>query len=85
MDQKTYELINKFKNNRALAENLLQSQDGQKLLSLLTGRDGGSSLEHATQQAAAGNTSELTQMLSNLMRSPEGAALMKRITDAARK
>ena len=37
------------------------------------------------QNAAAGNTKELAAMLSNLMKSPEGMAIMNRINDSAKK
>lgn len=85
MDEKTSQLINKFKNNKALAEKLLQSRDGQQLMALLTRADGGTALQNATSKAAAGNTSELAAMLSGLMKSPEGAAIMQRINEQAKK
>ena len=40
---------------------------------------------HAALNAAAGNTKELATMLSNLMKSPEGMAIMNRINDSAKK
>ena len=39
----------------------------------------------AAQSAAAGNTKELAAMLSGLMKSPEGMAVMNRINDSAKK
>ena len=83
MDNKTQTIIEKFKKNPAMAQAVLQSGDGQKLM--LTAQDGGAALEQAAQNAAHGNTKDLAAMLSSLMRSPQGAELMKRLNDAAQK
>ena len=81
MDNKTQTIIEKFKKNPAMAQAVLQSGDGQKLMQML----GGAALEQAAQNAAHGNTKDLAAMLSSLMRSPQGAELMKRLNDAAQK
>ena len=62
MDHSTQQLIDKFKRNPAIAQSLLQSGDGQRLMQ-----------------------KELATMLSNLMKSPEGMAIMNRINDSAKK
>ena len=85
MDHSTQQLIDKFKRNPAMAQSLLQSGDGQRLMQMLTAQDSGAALSHAAQNAAAGNTKELAAMLSNLMKSPEGMAIMNRINDSAKK
>ena len=85
MDAKTLNLIAKFKQNRSLAENIMRSGDGQKLMNMLTKGDNGAALERATQNAANGDTQELAQLLGSLMRSPEGAALMNRLNETAKK
>ena len=85
MDQKTAQLIEKFRKNPALAQALLQSGDGQQLLQMLTKGDGGAALEQAAQNAVRGNTKELAEMLSSLMQSPEGMAVMNRINESAKK
>ena len=85
MDQNTSRLIEKFRKNPAMAQSLLRSDDGQKLMQLLTQDDGGAALNRAAQSAAKGNTKELAAMLSNLMKSPEGMAVMNRINDSAKK
>ena len=41
MDQNTAQLIEKFRRNPAMAQSLLQSGDGQKLMQMLTRQDGG--------------------------------------------
>ena len=85
MDQNTSQLIDKFRKNPAAAQALLQSGDGQKLMQLLTRQDGGAALNRAAQSAAMGNTKDLAAMLSNLMQSPEGMAVMNRISESAKK
>ena len=85
MDGKTLNLIQKFKQNRTLAENIMHSGDGQQLMDMLTKNDGGAALERATKNAANGDTQELAQLLGSLMRSPEGAALMSRLNEKAKK
>jgi len=54
-------------------------------MALLSGKDGGAALSRAADSAAGGNPTELAAMLSQLMKSPEGAELMRRINEAARK
>lgn len=85
MDQNTAQLIEKFRRNPAMAQSLLQSGDGQKLMQMLTRQDGGAALNRAAQSSAMGNTKELAAMLSNLMQSPEGMAVMNRISESAKK
>lgn len=85
MDQNTSRLIEKFRKNPAAAQALLQSGDGRRLIQMLTQNDGGAALDRAAQSAAAGNTKDLAAMLSNLMQSPEGLAVMNRIRESAKK
>ena len=110
MDQNTAQLIDKFRRNPAMAQSLLQSGDGQKLMQMLTlcvpavsadegdydeiqsyvitvdpRQDGSAALNRAAQSAAMGNTKELAAMLSSLMQSPEGMAVMSRISESAKK
>ena len=85
MDQSTQQLIDKFKHNPAMAQALLQSLDGQRLMQMLTAQDGGAAINRAAHSPAAGNTKELAAMLSGLMKSPEGMAVMNRINDSAKK
>lgn len=84
MDEKTKNLIQKFQKNRELAQQIMQSNDGQTLMSLLT-QDGGRSLQEATQSAAQGDTSKLANLLGSVMQTPQGAELMHRINDIAKK
>ena len=59
MDQNTAQLIEKFRRNPAMAQSLLQSGDGQKLMQMLTRQDGGAALNRAGQhQGARGDALE---------------------------
>lgn len=85
MDNNTAQLIEKLRRDPARAQALLQTGDGRRLMQLLTQRDGGAALEHAAQSAVKGSTAELSAMLSTLMKSDEGRALMQRIGESAKK
>ena len=61
---------------------LMRSADGQRLMQLLSGGDGGRTLQQAAGEAAAGNTLQMAQMLKSVMSTPEGAALLRRIRDS---
>lgn len=85
MDAKTQQLIEKVKGDPALARQLLSGVEGRKLMQLLTGSDGGAALQSAARSAAAGDTKNLAAMLARVMESSEGAALMQRISEKAKK
>ena len=75
------ELMEKLRQNPAALQRVMRSQDGQQLMRMLSGADGGSSLNRAAMQAAGGNTAEITKMIQNVMQSPEGAELIRRISE----
>ena len=79
------ELMEKLRQNPAALQRVMRSQDGQQLMRMLTGADGGSSLNRAAMQAAGGNTAEITKMIQNVMQSPEGAELIRRISESLQK
>ncbi len=56
---------------------LARSSDAQKLRELLEQQSG--QVRQAAQQAAAGDPSQLMEIMGQLMHSKEGAALMDRI------
>ena len=76
MDEQTARMIQQLKSNPAMLQALMQSRDGQALLS---GGDRGASLQRAAQSAAKGNPAEMVRMVNQLMQSPDGAALIDRI------
>lgn len=77
MDQK--EMIERLKRNPQAIQSLMNSPDGQALMRLLQGQDGGKTLSRASSQAAAGNTAQMMQMLKGIMSTPGGAELIRRI------
>lgn len=83
MDQA--DMIQRLKQNPAVLQNIMQSQDGQKLMQMLSGGDSGESLNRAAAQAAGGNTADMVQMLKKVMSSPDGAALVRRIGQSLQK
>lgn len=85
MDNKTASLIQKLKDNKALAEQIMQSSEGQQLLNMLSQNDGGQALNHAAEAASQGNTQELATMLSQMMKSPNAKVLMERLNEQAKK
>ena len=72
MNQK--ELANRLRQNPDALQSVLRSPDGQRLLQLLSGSDGGQALQQAAQQAESGSTAQLVQLLRRVMSTPDGAA-----------
>ena len=85
MDEKMAQIAEHLKQNPAMLKNLMQSRDGQTLMRMLTQQDQGASLQKAAQSAARGNAAELAQMVTKVMQSPDGAALVERINKAIQK
>ena len=85
MDAKTAAAIERLKQNKGLAEQIMRSGDGQKLMDMLAGSDGGAALDRAANAAVKGDTKELSQMLQNLMRNKDAAAVMNRLNDTAKR
>ena len=85
MDENTARLAEQLKRNPALLRQLAQSKDGQTLMRMLTQQDQGAALQKAAQSAARGDTADMVQMVTQLMQSPDGAALVERINKALRK
>ena len=85
MDENTARLAEQLKSNPALLRQLAQSMDGQTLMRMLTQQDQGAALQKAAQSAARGDTADMVRMVTQLMQSPDGAALVERINKALRK
>ena len=85
MDDMTAQLAKQLKNDPETLRKLLYSQDGQKLMQMLTQGDRGAGLQQAIQSAARGNTNQMTEMVRRVMGTPEGAALVERINKAVQK
>lgn len=77
MDQK--EMIERLKKNPQAIQALINSPDGQALMRMLQGKDGGQTLNRASSKAAAGDTAQMLQMIKGIMSTPDGAELIRRI------
>lgn len=85
MDEKSAQMAEQLRKNPAMLKSLMQSQDGQTLMQMLTQGDGGTGLQRAVQSAAKGDTTAMVQMVNQIMQSQEGAELVERINKAARR
>lgn len=68
--------------NREVVTRVAQSGDARRLMELL-GQGGG--VQQAAQAAAAGDPSQLMAMMNQLMHTSEGAELVERIQNQAKK
>lgn len=84
MDAGTEKAIERLKKDQALAQRIMSGGDGQRLMTLLSGNDGGAALSQAMQQAQSGDTKALASLLGGIVKSGEGAALMQRLNRQAR-
>lgn len=85
MDEKTTRLVEQLRNNPAMLKALMQSQDGQTLMQMLTQGDRGAGLQRAVQSAAKGRPQEMVSLINQVMQSPGGADLVERINKAVRR
>ncbi len=72
------DIVNKLKSDPRALKNVMHSQDGQMLLNMLSGGDS-AALSQAAKQAASGDTSTLSALLSRVLSSPQGAELASRL------
>ena len=73
------DMMARLQRDPGAAQQVMQSQEGQALLQMLSGSDGGASLQQAMAQASSGDTEQLAAMLRQVMQSPDGAALIRNI------
>lgn len=85
MDEKINQLAQQMKNDPNMIRNLMQSRDGQLLMQMLTRRDNGKSLQQAIYTATRGDTTDMTNLVQQVMQSREGADLVQRIQNALSK
>ena len=85
MDEKTTRLAEQLKNNPAMLQALMRSQDGQALMQMLTQGDRGAGLQRAVQSAARGDPADMVKLVNQVMQSPGGAELVARINKAVQK
>ena len=85
MDEKFNQLAQQLKNDPQAIRSLMQSRDGQQLMQMLTRRDNGKALQQAVYTATHGDTTQMTNLVQQLMHSPDGAALIQRIQQSLEK
>ena len=85
MDQNTARMVDSLRKNPAALQALFHSPDGQELLRRLSAKDNGAALQQAAQSASRGDTADMARMISQIMHSAEGAALVNRIQKAVQK
>mgnify|MGYP001080986757 CR=1 FL=1 len=71
------DIVNKLKSDPRALKSVMQSQDGQALLNMLSGGNS-AALGQAARQAS-GDTAALSAMLSRVLSSPQGAELVQRL------
>lgn len=76
-----HEWIERLRQNPEMLRGLMQSKDGQTLMTMLSGNDGGKALREAAMQAAGGNMVNMTEMVRRITETPDGAALIRRMTE----
>ena len=77
MEQK--DMMARLQRDPDTAQRVMASPDGQALMQMLSGSDGGVGLQQAMAQASNGNTAQLAEMIRQVMQSPQGAALVRNI------
>ena len=85
MDEKMRRMMEQLQKDPSAIQGLMQSRDGQALLRMLTQQDQVASLQQGAQSAGKGDTTQLARMVTQVMQSPDGAALVERINKAMRK
>lgn len=73
------DMMSRMKHDPGAAQRVMESADGQALMQMLSGSDGGAGLQQAMAQASNGNTAQLAEMIRQVMQSPQGAALVHSI------
>ena len=84
MDQKKSDPTALLEHNRAKLEQLIRSEDAQRLMELLN-RNAGGKLKSAAASAALGDTKDLLAMVRQVMQNPEGSRLVERLSQTAPK
>ena len=79
------QLLRSLSKDSSALRAIMNSADGQSLMRMLAGQDGGAALRQAAQSAMQGDTAQMSRMIQNLMNTPDGAQLAERIRQAAEK
>ena len=85
MDENAKRMMEQLKADPAALRQLMQSRDGQALMQALTRQDNGAGLQRAMQAAMRGHTNIMAELVGRVAQSPEGAALMERVSQRLQK
>ena len=85
MDENTKRMMERLKADPAALRQLMQSRDGQALMQALTRPDNGAGLQRAMQSAMHGDMNVMAELVGRVAQSPEGAALMERVSQRLQK
>lgn len=80
MDEQARQMMEQLKSNPATLRQLMQSRDGQTLMQALIRPDNGAGLQRAMQAAMRGDTNLMAELVGRVAQSPEGTALLDRIS-----
>ena len=73
------QMAQELRDNPELLQRIINSQDGQALMRMLTQADSGTRFRQAVEAAANGDTADMAHCLRQVTESREGAALVGRI------
>lgn len=82
MDRKTNRLLQQAKIDPEKLQQVLNSPDGQAAVNLLSQNSQSAVLQQAAQSASSGNTTEAVKLVSQFLKTPDGAALAEKISKA---
>ena len=73
------DVMKQLQANKGALLQLMNSPDGKRLVQLINQQAGSGNLRRAAGAAAKGDTAGITQILQNLVSTPEGAQVVERI------
>ena len=85
MDENAKRMMEQLKADPAALRQLMQSRDGQALMQALTRPDTGAGLQRDMQAAMRGDSNIMAELVGRVAQSPEGAALMERVSQRLQK
>lgn len=85
MDENAKWMMDQLKADPAALRQLMQSRDGQALMQALTRPDNGAGLQRAIQSAMHGDMNVMAELVGRVAQSPDGAALMERVSQRLQK
>ncbi len=78
---KTTKTLKQLINDKKTLEQVAKSPDAQALAGIITQGQDQASLQKIAENAAKGDTAQLSQLLQNIVRNPDSAALLQRLSN----